>query len=71
MTTMVLDGQKVVPTCIECGCRLQEISPNYWVHFGTHPFLLVDARGCKCNLVHHSFHLNEGLLTPDVILAGP
>jgi hypothetical protein len=68
MTTMILGGQKVVPTCTHCGCRLQEIRDNYWTHFGTHPWLLVDARGCKCPLVHNSFHLTGGLLVPDVIL---
>jgi len=56
---LVRNGQKVWPTCPDCGCRLQIINdgPNYmlWHFLGkitnvspTHQIWETDARGCKC-----------------------
>jgi hypothetical protein len=48
---LVRDGQKVWPTCPECGCRL-EILENYLFvtlrHFGLGR---KDARGCACSYI--------------------
>ncbi len=48
----VRDGQQVVPTCEECGCRLAEFEDMLYHYEGddTH-----DARGCLCSLY------NEGI----------
>lgn len=43
----VRDGQRVVPTCPECGCRVAEFE-SMWYHFYTGGFR--DARGCICPL---------------------
>lgn len=56
---LVRNGQKVWPTCPDCGCRLQIVDdgPKYilWHFLGkvTHVSLTeqkwhTDARGCKC-----------------------
>lgn len=55
---LVRNGQKVWPTCPECGCRLDIVDDGavyfFW-HF-THRYnpWYQDARGCKCsNLFEH------------------
>ena len=41
----VRDGQSAPVTCTACGCRLEEIAPESWFHFGR--FGGRDARGCR------------------------
>lgn len=57
MVRTVRDGKKVVPTCSECGCRLEDTGYGDWVHFGhiTNYLSDTDARGCKCSLVNMRF----------------
>lgn len=46
---IVRNGQKVWPTCISCGCRLELFENNMFVtaqHFWGGS--IKDARGCRC-----------------------
>ena len=41
----VRDGQRAPVTCTTCGCRLEEVAPGSWFHFGRLGGR--DARGCR------------------------
>jgi len=60
---MVRDGQIVVPTCHDCGCRLQhanftdsegKIEFNHYYGNGER-----DARGCICPSVDNAFFFDS------------
>jgi hypothetical protein len=53
MVNTVRDGQKVVPTCSECGCRLED-KGGVWLHFLNWDHTK-DARGCKCKNLNKSW----------------
>jgi len=53
---LVRDSQRVVPTCTECGCRLEQRDSGMWMHYGTqipNTFVDADSRGHKCTLLWH------------------
>jgi hypothetical protein len=52
MVNEIRDGKRVVPTCIECGCRLDIKAEGFLQHFLSKDHT-TDARGCKCK------HLNK------------
>lgn len=63
MVNIVRDGQKVWPTCPECGCRLnlgfmEEFTCLF--HFGESSE--IDARGCSCSLLHKFFWVDTELV---------
>jgi len=59
MPITVRDGQRVWPTCPECGCRLQKLSGFLLTHFHNEDEDKeeYDARGCKCSLVHEIWEI--------------
>jgi len=69
MVKLVHEGQKVVPTCQECGCRLvvKNLVPSedhtiLW-EIGHFPSLVNDitrdARGCVCPLLEEVFTVTD------------
>jgi hypothetical protein len=57
MPVTVRDGQKVWPTCPECGCRLRNLSGFILTHFHNDEDEEHDARGCKCPLVNEMWEI--------------
>lgn len=57
MIITVRDGQKVWPTCAECGCRLQKAA-GYWIHF-IGEVEGKDARGCICKYVNSLWKIDD------------
>jgi hypothetical protein len=64
MVNVVRDGQKVWPTCPECGCRLNIEVMEEWTclsHFGMDSEK--DARGCICVLFDKNYWTKTELLS--------
>lgn len=55
----VRDGQLVVPTCPDCGCRLRKIKDTIYEHW-YESFTKKDARGHSCVSVLGSFKVEQG-----------
>jgi len=60
----VRDGQKVVPTCPKCECRLEKQANGDYTHFMKWAnWIAKDARGCSCTLLFEKFAIVDRKVT--------
>jgi hypothetical protein len=64
MVNVIRDGQKVAPTCVECGCRLNNVN-EIWLHF-LKLDRMTDARGCKCKDLNKTWSYYNNQFSPYV-----
>lgn len=66
MTYQVRDGKQVVPTCPECGCRLDSpYFPEQYFHFVSGYGDSKDAKGHRCKYIAHHFMFKRGVAYVD------